>query len=65
MGHAITELVGSSFHMFGNARHLEQHLLSCSGGPRVYLNIEDHNSFNAPHGPVFNTDLQVSPGLES
>ncbi|CAL5225804.1 g8581 [Coccomyxa viridis] len=28
-----------------------------NGGPRVFLNIEDHNSFNDPRGPTFNTDL--------
>lgn len=26
----------------------------------MFLNIEDHNSFNDPHGPTFNTDLHVS-----
>jgi len=31
-----------------------------AGGPRVFLNIEDHNSFNDPHGPTFNADLHVS-----
>lgn len=40
----------------------------CPGGPRVFLNLEDHNSFNAPTGPVINTDFHVrlwilNPGL--
>ena len=37
--------------------------VNVAGGPRVFLNIEDHNSFNDPRGPTFNTDLHVSPAL--
>ena len=39
--------------------------MNLPGGPRVFLNIEDHNSFNDPRGPTFNTDLHVCPPCSS
>ncbi|CAK0779632.1 hypothetical protein CVIRNUC_004824 [Coccomyxa viridis] len=51
----------SGFSYFSQVRFVSQetgYISNTNDGPRAYLNIEDHNSFNNPHGPVFDEDLQ-------
>ncbi|CAL8471830.1 g11372 [Coccomyxa elongata] len=50
----------SAFTYFSQVRYLNEetaYIAPTNGGPRVFLNLEDHNSFNSPNGPVINTDF--------